>query len=129
MDLYHMIRIAFASTDGVSVNQHFGWCETFYIYDIDAQSATLVAHNDASKKLDDEVEKLVYKIESLGESDIVYVSQIGPKAANMVKKAGIYPMSSSNQEQTIESVTSSIQKMLAGTTPLWLQRIVMKRRV
>jgi nitrogen fixation protein NifX len=124
-----MIRIAFASKDGISVNEHFGWCETFYIYEIDQSSSRLVSQQDASQKLEDEVEKLIYKIESLDNSDIVYVAQIGPKAANMVKKAGIYPMSSSNQEQKIDDVIASIQKMLGADTPLWLQRIVMKKRV
>jgi len=128
MDIYNMIKIAFASTDGVSVNQHFGWCEEFYIYEIDASGSTFITQSDALEKYEDEAEKLLSKIDALQDSDIVYVSQIGPKASNMVKKAGIYPMSSSNQEQSIQSVIASIQKMLSGNTPLWLKAIVMRKR-
>ena len=28
------MKIAFASTDNIHVNQHFGWCKEFYIYEI-----------------------------------------------------------------------------------------------
>ena len=122
-----MIKIAFASKDGILVNQHFGWCETFYIYEMDENTATLVSQQDASQKYEDEVEKLIYKIESLDNSDIVYVLQIGPKAANMVKKVGIYPMKSAHEEEKIEDVIASLQNLMRGESPLWLKRIVMRR--
>ena len=28
------MKIAFASKDNIYVNQHFGWCKEFYIYEI-----------------------------------------------------------------------------------------------
>ncbi|MEA3288667.1 MAG: NifB/NifX family molybdenum-iron cluster-binding protein, partial [Campylobacterota bacterium] len=87
-----MIKIAFASKDNIHVNQHFGWCEKFYIYEIDGDSFSLVDEVDSSLKKEEEVEKLNYKISCVEGCDIIYVSQIGPKAANMVQSAGIYPM-------------------------------------
>lgn len=122
-----MITVAIASTDNVHVNQHFGWCEKFFIYEVDKSGYSLIREADASQKHEDEIDKLIYKIESLGQSDIVYVTQIGPKAANMVKKVGIYPMRSSQENETIETVLSSIQKMVAGSAPLWLQRIILQK--
>lgn len=120
------MKIAFASLDNIYVNQHFGWCEKFYIYEVDADSFKLIDEIDSSLKKDDEVEKLTYKIECIQDCDIIYVSQIGPKASSMVQSAGIYPMRSSSEDEKIEDVINSLQKMINGNTPLWLKRIVLK---
>lgn len=120
------MKIAFASKDNIHVNQHFGWCEKFYIYEIDGENFTLVDEVDSSLKKEDEVEKLTYKIECVEGCDIIYVSQIGPKAANMVQSVGIYPMRSSSEDEKIEDVIKSLQKMINGNAPLWLKRILLK---
>ncbi len=120
------MKIAFASKDNIHVNQHFGWCEKFYIYEVNEDNFALVDEVDSSLKKDEEVEKLIYKIECVEGCDIVYVSQIGPKAANMVQSAGIYPMRASSEEEKIEEVIQSLQKMTKSNTPLWLKRILLK---
>ena len=121
-----MIKIAFASKDNLHVNQHFGWCEKFFIYEISPSSSRFIRESDASLKHESEVDKLDYKIECLEESDIVYVLQLGPKASAMVKSAGVYPMHSSGEEQKIDEVIVALQKMMSDSTPLWLKRIMMK---
>jgi len=120
-----MIKIAFASKDGKLVNEHFGWCERFYIYAIDKESYELVDEVDSSQKHENELDKLEYKIDSIEGCDIVYVTQIGPKAANMVKISGIYPMKSSKEDEKIEDVIISMQKLISNP-PLWLKRILLK---
>ncbi|MEA3315994.1 MAG: NifB/NifX family molybdenum-iron cluster-binding protein [Campylobacterota bacterium] len=120
------MKVAFASKDNIHINQHFGWCEMFYIYEIFEDDYSLINEVDSSLKFDNEIEKLEYKISCLEDSDIVYVSQIGPKAANMVKSEGIYPMKSSNEAEKIKDVIISFQKMIKGNPPLWLKRILMK---
>lgn len=120
------MKIAFASKDNIHVNQHFGWCEKFYIYELGGDSAALVDEIDSSQKLEEEVEKLTYKISCVQGCDIIYVSQIGPKAAAMVQAAGIYPLRSSNENEKIEDTINSIQKMIKNNPPLWLKRILLK---
>ena len=120
-----MIKIAFASKNGIDVNEHFGWCERFYIYEIAQDKYRFVKDVDSSDKYEDEVDKLEYKIESIEGVDIVYVTQIGPKAANMVKLAGIYPMRATKECEAIESVVESFQKLMS-TPPLWLKRIMLR---
>jgi len=122
------MRIAFASKDGEYINEHFGWCEKFYIYEIHEDDSFFVDEIDSSLKFEDETDKLEYKISSLLDSDIVYVLQIGPKASHMVKSAGIYPMKSSsdNGNEKIEDVIRLLQKLIKNNPPLWLQRILLK---
>ncbi len=120
------MKIAFASKDGITVNEHFGWCEKFYIYEVNQDDYSLIHEVDSSIKFEEEVDKLEYKINCLEDSDIVYVAQIGPKAANMVKSAGIYPMKSSTENEKIEDVLFSLKKLIKNNPPLWLQRILLK---
>lgn len=120
------MKIAFASKDNIHVNQHFGWCEMFFIYEVFEDDYSLLSELDSSLKFDNEIEKLEYKISCLEDSDIVYVSQIGPKAATMVQSQGIYPMKSSNESEKIEDVIASLQKMMTSGAPLWLKRILLK---
>lgn len=120
------MKIAFASKENIYVNQHFGWCEKFYIYNIDENKYELVDEIDSSLKYEDEVDKLTYKINCIQGCDIIYVSQIGPKAANMVQSSGIYPMRASSEDEEIEDVIISLQKMIKNNPPLWLKRILLK---
>jgi len=122
-----IIKIAFASTDNIHINQHFGWCELFYIYEVSEEGYELVSEVDSSLKFENEVDKLEYKINCLEDSDIINVSQIGPKASNMVQKCGIYPMRSSHEGEKIIDVIHSLQKMMNDDAPLWLKRIILKR--
>ncbi|MBN2826295.1 MAG: dinitrogenase iron-molybdenum cofactor biosynthesis protein [Campylobacterales bacterium] len=120
------MKVAFASKEGIYVNEHFGWAQAFYIYEVQEDSFELLKVVDSSQKYDDEVDKLSYKIESLDSSDIVYVTQIGPKASNMVQKAGVYPLKAANDNEKIEEVIASLQKLMSGNAPLWLKRIMLK---
>lgn len=114
--------ISFASLDGINVNQHFGWCETFYMYKIEQGGYTFVKELDASQEKENEIDKLTYKIEALEQSNIVCVAQIGPKAANLVQQSGIYPMSA--KEDSIKSVLEKLLRMINENPPLWLKRIL-----
>lgn len=118
------LLVSFASVDGISVNQHFGWCETFYMYKVDETGYSFVKELDASQEKESEIDKLTYKIECLEQSDIVCVAQIGPKAANLVQQSGIYPMSS--HEDSIEHVLEKLVSMLNDNPPLWLKRLLLR---
>ena len=120
------MKISFASLDGVHVNQHFGWCECFYMYKLNENGYKFLKELKSEQKITDEVDKLEYKISSLEDSDMVCVSQIGPKAANMVQANGIYPMKSSNEYEKIEDILNSLQKKIKDNPPIWLKRILIK---
>lgn len=116
--------IAFASSDGVTVNQHFGWSKSFELYRITHDSAEYVKTLDSSKdEIEDEHEKLAYKISTVKEADIMYCSQIGPTASKMVLAAKIYPMRSGENDRIDETIVK-LQELLLGNPPPWLQRIV-----
>lgn len=116
--------IAFASSDGVTVNQHFGWSKSFELYRITAESSEFVKTLDSSQDaIEDEHEKLAYKISTVKEADIMYCSQIGPTASKMVLASKIYPMRSGENDRIDETIVK-LQELLSNNPPPWLQRIV-----
>lgn len=124
------MKIAFASKDGVHVNEHFGWCQQFYLYNIDKAGVHEIGTSDASLNHENESDKLAYKIECLGESDIVCVAQIGPNAANLLQNVGIYPLKSSNENETIESINSTLHRYISDDhAPLWFKRMIYKKEL
>lgn len=119
------MKIAFASSNGDTIDQHFGWSEHFYLYEIDKERFECVATIDSSKKIEDEHEKLAYKIGSIAEADIVYSTQIGPTASKMVQSEGIYPVKTTEGERIVDAITK-LQEVLRTSAPPWLLRIYYK---
>jgi nitrogen fixation protein NifX len=119
------MNIAFASSTGDAVDQHFGWSKNFYLYEVDKEKATLLDVIDATTDIEDEHEKLSYKIGVLEEADIMYCTQIGPKASKMVQAAGIHPVRVAEGEK-MENAIGQLHSMLAENPPMWLLRIFHK---
>lgn len=117
------MKIVFASKDNIYVNEHFGWCKEFYIYEIIGSSYNFVKSVDSSIEIDNEIDKLTYKIECLEDSDILYVQQIGPKASMLVKSAKIFPMQSSRENELIDDILNKLIKM-QDNPPLWMRRLL-----
>lgn len=117
------MKIAFATTDDIHVNQHFGWCKEFSIYEIIGEEFRFIKKVDSSIEIEDEIDKLTYKIECLEESDILVVQQIGPKASRMVQSSGVFPMQTSNDNEKIEDILKKLIAMKQNP-PIWMQRLL-----
>ena len=119
------MNIAFASSTGEKIDQHFGWSKQFYLYEISKESADLLKVIDSSKEPEEEVAKLNYKIGTIEDADIMYCTQIGPKASKMVQASGIHPVRVAEGED-LQAAIKNIQEMLEGQPPMWLLRIFHK---
>ncbi len=119
------MNIAFASKDGEHIDQHFGWAKRFYLYDVDKDSHRLIEEIGSSQEIEAEHEKLTYKIGCIEAADIMYCSQIGPKASKMVQSAGIYPVRAAEDEKIMDAI-GKLQAMLNDNPAPWLLRIYYK---
>lgn len=120
--------IAFASSDGKTVDQHFGWSKTFYLFEVEENTSGFYREADSSNEPEEEKEKLNYKIGTIEDADIMYCTQIGPTASKMIQSAGIHPVRVSEGE-VIEEAISKVQEMLnGGNPPMWLLRIFHKAK-
>ncbi|MBN2816539.1 MAG: dinitrogenase iron-molybdenum cofactor biosynthesis protein [Campylobacterales bacterium] len=119
------MNIAFASSDGEAINQHFGWSKQFYLYEVGKDTSQLLKVIDSSQEPEGEKEKLNYKIGTIDEADIMYCTQIGPTASKMIQAAGVHPVRVAENE-TIKDAIVKLQDMLDDAPAPWLLRIYHK---
>lgn len=117
------MKVAFATSDGIHINDHFGWAKQFALYDVDADGSNFIKMIECAEEPEEEKEKLSYKIGAIREADIMYCSQIGPTASKMVLAGRIHPIRSSELE-TIEEALEVLVKMITANPPIWLLRII-----
>lgn len=118
------MKIAFASRDGELINDHFGWCKCFYLYELKEDAFVFVKTLDSSKEISEEGDKLAYKIESLEDANIVCASHIGPKAVMLVKASGIFVLKTENESERIDRYLEHLLKLKNTQPPLWMQRFL-----
>ena len=122
------MKVAFASSDKVHVNEHFGQAEEFYIWDIGPNDASfsgvvqVQSEADMPGHSDDKIEA---RGAALADCALVYVGEIGgPAAARLVAKK-IHPVKSKEQEPIAE-VVAKLQEVLKSNPPPWLRKAMLK---
>ncbi|HKL22741.1 MAG TPA: nitrogen fixation protein NifX [Tichowtungia sp.] len=122
------MKVAFASTDKVHINEHFGQAEQFAIWEVGPDQAAF--SGVVQVQADAEVaghsdEKIEARSAALKDCALVYVGEIGgPAAARLVAKK-IHPVKSKGQEP-IEEVVARLQEVLKGNPPPWLRKAMLK---
>ena len=122
------MKVAFASTDKVHVDEHFGQASEFYIWEIGSEDASfngviqVQSDADAPGHSDDKIEA---RTAALSDCALVYVGEIGgPAAARLVQKK-IHPIKSKERE-SIAVVVAKLQEVLKGNPPPWLRKAMLK---
>lgn len=118
------MKIAFASTDNIHVNDHFGWCKCYYLYELREDSFVFLKALDSSKEIAEEGDKLAYKIECLEDANILCASHIGPRASLMVKGSGIFVLRVEKENERIDALLTSLITLKNTNPPLWMQRFL-----
>lgn len=119
------LRVAFATKDGKSVNEHFGWGRDFVIYDVSSEGARKVGKMIFSGEGLDERgndDKLSEKIAALEDCHIVYSQAIGGPAAARLTRKKIQPMVVM-EEKSIEGLLEELTARLKRPMPPWLRKI------
>ncbi len=117
------MTVAFATSDGIHINDHFGWAKQFALYEVNGEGFSFIRMIESGDEVEEEKAKLEYKIASIKGADILYCSQIGPTASKMVLASRIHPIRS-NETETIEEALGVLVKMIKTNPPIWLQRII-----
>lgn len=119
------MRVAFASTDKVHVDEHFGRAENFLIWEIGPDAADFFGMVQVKAEGSDEADRIEARSAALNDCALVYVAEIGgPAAARLVAKR-IHPIKSKEREP-ITMVVEKLQEVLRGTPPPWLRKAMMK---
>lgn len=117
-----MLRVAFATADGVVVGEHFGRCDRFDVYDLSPRwveqvaSRTPGAASDTSGRID-------VRLDLLRDCAILHVASIGGAAAARVVNARIHPLKVP-EGTAIADLTVRLQAVLSAVPPPWLRKVL-----
>jgi nitrogen fixation protein NifX len=119
------MRIAFTSSDGVTIDQHFGQTREFRIWEVGIDSAvevdSVTALPVSQAPLDDEEDRIAARASAVAGCALVYTVAIGgPPAAKLVARK-IHPMKTGT-EVPIADAIAKLQQVLRGTPPPWLRK-------
>ena len=127
------MKVAFASTRGTTVDEHFGRAGAFAIYDITPEGATfLELRRVADSDLDTEVvvtrgmgdlhdAAIAAKIDKLADAKIVYFTEIGgPSAAKLVRR-GVMPMKT-DAATPIDSLADKLVETMRTNPAPWMHK-------
>jgi len=130
------MKVAFATTNGKQVDEHFGRAGMFAIYDIletghrfvemrtfaDGMDMAVVDTKDMGSLHEDAVQN---KVDRLADCKLIYLTEIGgPSAARLVKK-GIMPMKV-REIVSIESALDQLMVTIKKSPPPWLRKALQK---
>jgi nitrogen fixation protein NifX len=119
------MKVAFASTDKVHINEHFGMAPNFVIWEIDPDEARLVGVAQVAATSDDEDDKVAARLAVLADCAIVYVTQIGGPAAARLVANKIHPVKSKDAEKIAE-VIEKLQHVLRTNPPPWMKKTMLR---
>lgn len=127
------MKVAFASTRGTTVDEHFGRAGAFAVYNITPDGAAFVELRRISDTdLDIDVvttrgmgelhdDAINAKIEKLADCRIVYFTEIGgPSAAKLVRR-GMMPLKA-DQATPIDALAASIAETMATRPTPWMRK-------
>jgi nitrogen fixation protein NifX len=119
------MKIAFASSDNVNIDQHFGQASQFAIWEVATDQANFSGMAEIETTDDFESDKIEARLSRLMDCTIVYVTEIGGPAAARLVANKIHPVKSKGGE-TIEQVIEKLQRTLNNNPPPWLRRAMNK---
>jgi nitrogen fixation protein NifX len=119
-----VIKVAFASTDRLRVNQHFGAAEGFAVYEVTPDKATLVGVAEfAEEAMDGNEDKLTAKVDFLEGCAAVYVMAIGASAIKKLMAKGIQPIRI-NEVDAVDELLGEISKAMNDGGVAWIDRAI-----
>jgi len=119
------MKVAFASTDKIYVDEHFGRAEQFLIWEVGPAEADFTGVVQVKTEGFDEADRIEARCAGLADCALVYVAEIGgPAAARLVAKK-IHPIKSKEREP-ITIVVEKLQDVLRDSPPPWLRKALLK---
>ena len=118
------IKVAFATTDMVHVNQHFGSAKSFAVYAVNPEQAELMeAAQFGQLEQDGNEDKLSVKLQLLDGCSAVYCQAVGASAIKQIIAQGIQPIKV-HEGSTIKDLLSDLQTEMKAGPSSWLAKAI-----
>jgi nitrogen fixation protein NifX len=120
------LKVAFATSDMITVNQHFGSAKSFAVYAINKDQTQLMeAAQFGVLSQDGNEEKLSVKMDLLAGCAAVYCQAIGASAINQLIARGIQPVKV-HEGSKITDLLVDLQTELTVGPSSWLAKAISK---
>lgn len=121
-----LLRVAFASSDRETVDQHFGSSRSFVIYGVSSDQMQLLSVAEFGElEQDGNEDKLVSKLALLEGCIAVYCRACGASAVRQLLAQGIQPVKVS-EESRIDELIEALQNELKDGPSAWLAKALRK---
>jgi nitrogen fixation protein NifX len=118
------IKVAFATTDMETVNQHFGSAKSFAVYAVDRENSELLeAAQFGELNQDGNEDKLSVKIDLLKGCAAVYCQAIGGSAINQLILKNIQPVKV-HENSKIKDLIIDLQNEIKAGPSNWLAKAI-----
>ena len=118
------LKIAFATTDMETVNQHFGSAKSFAVYAVDMENSQLLeAAQFGELSQDGNEDKLSVKIDLLDGCAAVYCQAIGGSAINQLIAKNIQPVKV-HEGGRINDLIADLQNEMKAGPSSWLAKAI-----
>jgi nitrogen fixation protein NifX len=121
------MKVAFTTSDGTMIDQHFGQCERFQIWEIGPEQAGFLESVSTETHGPDEEDRIAARAKLLAGCAIVYTMQIGGPAAAKLVAQKIHPMKTTTSVSLPDTV-ARLQEVLRTNPPPWLRKALNKRQ-
>ena len=122
------IKLAFATTNMKTVDQHFGSAQSFAMYMVNPEDATLLeAAQFGILEQDGDEDKLSEKIKMLEGCSAVYCQAIGSSAINQLVLRGVQPVKVSEGVEISQLIESLQNEMRMGPSA-WLAKAIAQNK-
>jgi nitrogen fixation protein NifX len=116
------MRVAFTSTTGESIDQHFGHADHFFVWEVGPDAAVPLGRIEALA-VGDEEDRTIARASAIAGCAIVYTQQIGGPAAAKLVSRRIHPLKT-GEPLAVEAAVARLQEVLRGRPPPWLRRLL-----
>jgi nitrogen fixation protein NifX len=115
------MKVAFTSSDGKTIDQHFGQAAEYRIWEIGPERAELVGNVSPLVSGRDEDDRTRARADAVSGCAIVCTVQIGGPAAAKLVARRIHPMKTGG-EVPIAEMVARLQQVMKGRPPPWLRK-------
>ena len=118
------IKVAFATSDMVYVDQHFGSAKSFAVFAVDPENAEMLeAAQFGQLAQDGNEDKLSVKLQLLDGCAAVYCQAVGASAIKQIVAQGIQPIKV-HEGSTIKDLITDLQNEMKSGPSSWLAKAI-----
>jgi nitrogen fixation protein NifX len=115
------MKVAFATSTGISVDENFKKSRSFSVWDIGPKDAFLINHVNIRHDQGSEESRLTTRADALSHCAIVCSRDLsGPAAAKLVARR-VHPIKTGT-DTPVEELIGKLQQVLRGAPPPWMRK-------